>query len=167
MIVLIANIIDLLAAVIQTTSGALKQKTKILLVQILQLLMQAVSMALLGGITGAISNILSCIRNYVCYKGKLNKIWKAVFIAASIAMTILWNNQGLLGIIPAAVCTVYILFMDVKDPIKFKWLVTLSFVPWMVYHFMLKSYTGAALDVVTIIVNAITLFYMIRAKAKE
>ena len=129
MTVMIANIIDLLAAVIQTTSGALKQKTRILLVQILQLLMQAVSMALLGGITGAISNILSCIRNFVCYKGKLNYIWKAVFIAASIAMTILWNNQGLLGIIPAAVCTVYILFMDVKDPIKFKWLVTLSFVP--------------------------------------
>ena len=164
MTVLIANIIEVLGSVIQAASGAIKHKGKILLVQILQLLVQAVSMAMLGGITGAVSNVLSCFRNYLCYKEKLNTSWKAFFIAASIAMTILLNNQGLLGIIPAAVCTVYILFMDVKDPVKFKLLVTLSFVPWLVYHFMIKSYTGAFFDAVTIITNAVTLATMIKSK---
>ena len=63
MSVIAANIIDLLAAIIQIGSGAIKQKTKILIAQIIQLLMQAVSMLLLGGIIGAISNVLSCFRN--------------------------------------------------------------------------------------------------------
>ena len=164
--VIAANIIDLIAAIVQVGSGAIKKKSKILVVQTIQLLMQAVSMLLLGGVTGAVSNVLSCFRNYLCYKGRLNVIWKIVLITASIAMTIAINEQGLLGIIPAAVCTVYIIFMDVKDPIRFKLLVTLSFVPWAVYHFILKSYTGAIFDAATVVTNGITLARMIREKKK-
>ena len=164
MVVMAANIIDLIAAFIQVGSGSIKQKTRILIAQIIQLLMQAVSMLLLGGVTGAISNVLSCFRNYLCYKDKLSIFWKAVLIAASVGMTILLNDQGLLGIIPAAVCTVFIIFMDTKDPVKFKALVTLSFIPWMVYHFILKSYVGAAVDAATIIINSITLCSMIKAR---
>ena len=162
--VIAANIIDFIAAIIQVGSGAVKKKPRILVIQIIQLLMQAVSMLLLGGVTGAISNVLSCFRNFLCYKEKLNIIWKIVLIAASIAMTIIFNEQGLLGIIPAAVCTVYIIFMDIKDPIKFKLLVTLSFVPWAFYHFILKSYTGAIFDAATVVTNGVTLVGMIREK---
>ena len=164
MAIITANIIDFLAALIQVGSGSIKQKTRILLVQTVQLLMQAVSMLLLGGVTGAVSNVLSCYRNYLCYKDRLNTFWKILLIAASVAMTVLLNDQGLLGIIPVAVCTVYILLMDMKDPVKFKLLVTLSFIPWMVYHFVLKSYVGAFFDAATVISNAITLWVMIREK---
>ena len=164
MVIVIANIIDFVAAMIQVGSGAIKKKSKILVVQIVQLLMQAVSMLLLGGVTGAISNVLSCFRNYLCYKEKLNTMWKAILIIASIVMTIALNDQGLLGIIPVTVCTVYIIFMDVKDPIKFKLLVTLSFIPWVFYHFILKSYTGAFFDAASVFTNGITLFRMMKEK---
>ncbi len=164
MTVVVANIIDFVAALIQVGSGSIKKKSRILIVQTIQLLMQAVSMLILGGVTGAVSNVLSCYRNYLCYKEKLSTFWKIFLIAASILMTILLNEQGLLGIIPAAVCTVYIILMDVKDPIKFKLLVTLSFLPWMVYHFVLKSYIGAIFDAATVISNGITLYLMIREK---
>ena len=164
MTVIIANIIDFVAALIQVGSGSIRKKSKILAVQTVQLLMQAVSMLLLGGVTGAVSNVLSCYRNYLCYQDKLTNFWKGVLIAASIAMTVLLNEQGLLGIIPAAVCTVYILLMDLKDPVKFKLLVTLSFVPWLIYHFVLKSYVGAFFDGATVVTNALTLSAMIREK---
>lgn len=164
MIILIANIIDFVAALVQVASGSIKKKAKILGVQSVQLLMQAVSMLLLGGVTGAVSNVLSCYRNYLCYKDKLSGLWKGLLIAASVGMTVLLNEQGLLGIIPAAVCTVYILLMDMKDPVKFKLLVTLSFVPWMIYHFALKAYVGAFFDAATVITNTVTLFVMIREK---
>ena len=93
MSIIIANIIDFVAALVQVGSGAIKKKTKILAVQIIQLLMQAVSMLLLGGVTGAVNNVLSCFRNYLCYKEKLNLAWKIVLIAASIAMTTALNDQ--------------------------------------------------------------------------
>lgn len=162
MTIVIANAIDFLAALIQVGSGSIKKKSKILAVQTIQLLMQAVSMLLLGGVTGAVSNVLSCYRNYLCYRDKLTGFWKILLIAASILMTVLLNEQGLLGILPAVVCTIYIIFMDIKDPVKFKLLVTLSFVPWMVYHFVLKSYVGAIFDAATVITNGITLYVMIK-----
>ena len=164
MTIIIANVIDFIASGIQVVSGSIKSKSKILIVQIVQLLMQGVSMLLLGGITGAISNVLSCLRNYLCYKEKLNIFWKIGLIISSVAMTILLNDQGWLGIIPAATCTIYIIFMDMKDPLKFKLLVTLSFIPWMIYHFTLQSYVAAFFDAATIIANGITLFVMIKEK---
>ena len=63
---LIANIIDFLASMLMVASGSIKKKAQILAVQIIQLLMQSVSMLLLGGITGAVNNVLSCLRNYLC-----------------------------------------------------------------------------------------------------
>ena len=167
MTVIIANIIDFVAALIQTASGTIRQKQKILAVQILQLLLQATSMAMLGGMTGAVSNILSCWRNYLCYKDKLTAFKKFLLIAASILMTVLLNDQGIWGILPAAVCTVYILLMDVKDPVKFKLLVTVSFVPWMFYHFAIRSYVGAFFDFATIVTNSATLAAMIKSRRKE
>ena len=164
MTVIIANIIDFVASLLQVGSGAIKKKSKLLAVQTVQLLLQGISMLLVGGITGAISNVLSCYRNYLCYKEKLNRVWKGILIAASVAMTVFFNTQGWLGVIPVAVCTVYILLMDVKDPIKFKLLVTLSFVPWIVYHFVLQLYVAAIFDAVSVITSAVTLFIMMRGK---
>ena len=167
MTVIIANIIDLIAAGIQVASGSIRQKAKILVVQIVQLLLQGVSMLLLGGITGAVSNVLSCFRNYLCYKGKLSNLWKGILIAASVLLTVLLNEQGILGIIPAAVCTVYILLMDTKDAIRFKLLVTLTVLPWVVYHFALRAYVGAVVDIATIIANGVTLCQMIKEKSAK
>lgn len=160
MTILIANAIDFVAALLQVGSGFVKKKAKILIIQTIQLLMQGVSILLLGGVTGAVSNILSCYRNYLCYKDKLNNLWKFILIAASVVMTLLLNNQGLLGIMPAAICTVYIIFMDVKDPVKFKLLVTLTFIPWVFYHFALKAYVAAIFDVATVLTNGIALWQM-------
>ena len=167
MTVIIANIIDFIASLLQVGSGAIKKKSKLLAVQTVQLLLQGISMLLVGGITGAISNVLSCYRNYLCYKEKLNRVWKGILIAASVAMTVFFNTQGWLGVIPVAVCTVYILLMDVKDPIKFKLLVTLSFVPWIIYHFALKLYVAAIFDAVSVVTSAVTLCLMMRGKKRE
>ena len=63
-----------------------------------------------------------------------------------------------------AVCTVYILLMDMKDPIAFKLLVTLSFVPWVFYHFFVGLYVAAVFDGLSVLTNAVTLGIMIKEK---
>lgn len=158
--ILIANIIDFIASMVQIYSGTIKDKGKILLFQILQLGIQTISMLLLGAIPGAISNVLSCIRNYLCYKNIFTWPIKIILIVLSFILTILFNNQGLLGYLPFVVCTVYVLLMDIKDPVKFKLLVTLTFVPWVFYFFIIKSYTGAFFAAATVITNFYTLTKM-------
>ena len=54
------------------------------------------------------------------------------------------------------------MFMDMKDPVKFKFLVTLTTIPWFFYHFILKSYTGALCDAATVVINFITLHAMVK-----
>ena len=158
--IVIANVIDFIASMVQIYSGTLKDKGKILVVQILQLGLQTVSMVLLGAIPGAISNVLSCIRNYLCYKNIFTWPIKIILIVLSLILTVAFNNQGLLGYLPFVVCTVYVLFMDIKDPFKFKVLVTATFMPWIFYFFIIKSYTGAFFAATTVATNVWTLIQM-------
>jgi hypothetical protein len=62
------------------------------------------------------------------------------------------------------VSTVYIFFMDIKDPAKFKLLIALSYVPWLFYRLVLKAYVGAAVDAATILTNGATFYLMIKGK---
>ena len=158
--ILIANIIDLIASMVQIYSGTVKDKGKILLLQILQLGIQSVSMIILGASPGAISNVLSCIRNYLCYKNIFTWPIKIILILLSLILTVMFNNQGILGYLPFAVCTVYVLFMDIKDPFKFKLLVTLTFIPWIFYFLIIQSYTGAFFAAATVVTNLGTLLKM-------
>lgn len=162
--ILVANVIDLIASMVQLYTGTVKEKSKILLLQIVQLGTQTVSMLLLGAVPGAISNLLSCVRNYLCYKNVFTWPIKVALTAASFVLTVAFNNQGILGYLPFVVCTAYVLFMDMKDPLKFKLLVTLTFVPWVVYYLLIKSYTGAFFAAATVVTNFITLFKMKRAQ---
>lgn len=158
--IVIANVIDFIASMVQIYSGTIKDKGKILMLQIIQLGIQTISMLLLGAIPGAISNVLSCIRNYLCYKNIFTWPIKIALILISLVLTVPFNNQGLLGYLPFVVCTIYVLFMDIKDPFKFKVLVTLTFVPWVLYFFIIKSYTGAFFAAATVATNVWTLIKM-------
>ena len=83
--ILIGNIIALIASVLMVYSGYVKNKKKILIIQTIQIILFALSDLVLGGITGTIINIISSIRNILCYKGKLNIISKVILIILSVA----------------------------------------------------------------------------------
>ena len=96
----IGNLIALIASILMLYSGYIKKKQKIILVQTIQIGLSVLSNIVLGGITGAIINALSLIRNILCYKDKLNKIWKVVLILLSAILTLTFNNLGLVGLLP-------------------------------------------------------------------
>lgn len=164
--VVAANIIDLAASLVQVYSGVVKEKQKILFWQTIQLGLQIFSMCLLGAFTGAISNVLSVIRNILGYKDKINTPVKVILIGVQLVLTILFSDGTLISWVPFAVCAVYILFMDIKDPIRFKILVTLTFIPWIFYFLYFRSYTGSAFALITTIANLISLHQMIKASHK-
>ena len=159
--IVIANIIDFIASLIQIYTGMIKDKGKILVFQTIQLGIQIISMLLLGAVPGAISNVLSCVRNYLCYKNVFTWPIKIILIVLSLIVTVPFNNQGLLGYLPFVVCTIYVLLMDTKL------LCTLTFVPWVFYFFIIKSYTGAFFAASTVVTSTWTLIKMIRGKGEK
>lgn len=155
--IIIANIIAFIASILMTYTGILKKKSTIILVQTIQIALFVLSNLILGGITGAIVNAISCVRNILCYKDKLGKLSKTFIIISTVVLSLMFNNLGIIGLLPIIATVLYTLFMDVKDIIKFKYLSSFISLLWGIYDIVIKSYSSAFFDFLTIITTIISI----------
>ena len=155
---IIGNIIALIGSILMVCTGLIKKKDKIIFVQTIQIGLMIISNFVLGGITGAITNIISCIRNILCYKNKLNKIAKTLIIIASAICAILFSNTGFVSLLPLFCTIIYTLFMNIKDVIKFKWLIIFTMIIWLIYDIYIKSYTSSIFDFMSVITNMFSIY---------
>ena len=160
--VITGNIVALIASIIMVYTGYIKSKNKIIFVQTIQIILMVISNFILGGLTGAISNVIGCVRNILCYKDKLNNIAKGILIILAIIFSLGFNNLGLLGFLPLISTVVYIILMDLKDVIKFKYLIIFTMILWFVYDLYIKSYTSACFDFMTIVVSIVSIIQIKR-----
>lgn len=158
--IIIGNIIALIASLLMVYSGVIKQKKKILYIQTVQIGMSVVSNIILGGITGAIINALSCIRNILCYKNKLGLKEKILITILSLTLSLLFNNLGWIGFLPLISTITYLWLMNIEDVIKFKVLIIFTMVLWCVYDIYIKSYTSAVFDFMNAVANVVSIYQL-------
>lgn len=158
--IIIGNIIALVASILMVYSGVIKQKKKIIYVQTIQIGLLVISNFVLGGFTGAIINALSFIKNILCYKNKLGMKEKVIIITLSLILSLIFNNLGIIGLLPLISTVAYILLMDTKNVINFKVLTIVTLVLWLIYDINIKSYTSAIFDVMCVIANIIAIFQL-------
>lgn len=163
----IGNIIALIASLLMVYTGFIKKKDRILYVQTIQILLFVISSTILGGITGAIINALSCIRNILAYKDKLGIKAKLIIILLSIVLSLKFNNLGIIGLLPVVSSVLYIWLMNTKDIVKFKLLIIVTMIIWLIYDIYIKSYTSSIFDFATVIANCISIFQLIRSNNKN
>lgn len=156
--IIIGNIIALIASILMVYSGTSKQKKKILHFQTVQIGMLVISNIILGGITGAIINALSLIRNTLCYKDKLGLKEKVVITILATILTLKFNNLGYIGLLPLISTVTYIWLMNIKNVKRFKLLIIFTMLMWFIYDIVIKSYTSAIFDFINIVANIVTLF---------
>ena len=152
-----ANIIALTAAILMVYSGIIKKKSKILFIQTIQCGLSIISNILLGGISGAIINGVSCIRNILFYKNKLNTFIKIIISIITIIITIKFNNLKFIGLLPLISTLSYLWLMNTKNIIRFKLLIMFTMILWAIYDFSIKSYTSTIFDIGTFITNFISI----------
>jgi len=152
-----ANIIALIAAILMVYSGIIKKKSKILFIQTIQCGLSIISNILLGGISGAIINGVSCIRNILFYKNKLNTFIKIIISIITIIITIKFNNLKIIGLLPLISTLSYLWLMNTKNIIRFKLLIMFTMILWVIYNFSIKSYTSTIFDIGTFITNFISI----------
>lgn len=167
--IIIGNVIALIASLIMVYSGAIKNKKKILYFQSIQIGLSVISNIVLGGITGAIINALSFIRNILCYKDKLGLKEKVIITFLAVILSILFNNLGIIGYLPLISTVTYLWLMNTKDVIKFKYLIIFTMVLWSLYDLIIKSYTSFVFDIFTIVTNIISIIQINKKiiKSKE
>lgn len=165
--IIMGNIIALIASIIMVYSGFLKQKKTILYSQTIQIGLSVLSNIILGGITGAIINALNCVRNILCYKNKLGLKSKIILIFLATTLSLMFNNLGVIGLLPVISTITYILLMNTKDIINFKWLIIFTMLMWLIYDLFIKSYTSAIFDFMNIVANIISIIQIGLKNKKE
>lgn len=156
--IILGNVIALIASIFMVIAGTVKNKKKMIYIQSIQIFLFVLSNAVLGGITGVITNLVSFIRNILCYKEKFNFKIKIILIGISVLLSLFFNNLGLIGFLPLISTIIYTSLMDVKDVVKFKCLNILATSLWLVYDIFILSYTSALFDAMFIIANIITIY---------
>ncbi len=156
--IIISNIIALLASILMVCTGMAKTKKKTLSIQTTQIFLHTISNLIVGGITGTIINSLNIVRNVLCYKNKLNIIFKIILTILSIALSLSFNNIGIIGLLPLIASVSYIWLMNTKSIIKFKILIIFTMFLWLFYDITIKLYVTAIFDVATIIGTFISLY---------
>ena len=88
--IIIGNIIALIASLLMVFSGLEKKKEKMIYLQTVQIGLATISNIVLGGITGAVINALSCIRNILCYKNMLKFKEKILIVSLSVLFSFIF-----------------------------------------------------------------------------
>ena len=158
------NFVALLGSLIMVYLGTIKETKKIIFIQTIQISLFTLSTLILGGFSGTIVNAISVVRNILCYKDKLTNTAKAILILLCIPPCLIFNNLGILGLLPLIATVAFTCFMNVKSPIKLKFLLIITLILWVIYDVLIYSYTSAIFESFAIIAHSITVYQLLHKK---
>ncbi len=167
MSIIIGNIIGFIGSMFMILGGSIKDKTKSLMAQSMQLVCLAISNLVLGSISGFIISLISAFRNVLSFFNKLNKLMIGIIIVLMIVLTVKFNTLGFIGYLPLINNIVFILCMNTKDNVKFKWLTIFYMVLWLIHNVYIKAYSTSIFNTITIITSLITIYRIKSDKEKS
>ena len=137
-------------------SGVLKKKDRILITQSIQKAFSSVSNIVLKGYSGAIIHAVSIISYLLCYFGKLTVLARILITIVIVTLSVTFNNRGIIGFLPVISSCAYLWLLNIKDIVKFKYLLLFTIVLWCIYDFTIRSYTSFAFGIFSIITTSIS-----------
>lgn len=137
---------------------------RIIGIQTINLVLSTVAGILLQGYSGAVQDAVSLIRNLVVLTGRQNRVLSVLFVAASLILGFLFNNRGVIGVLPIVASVQYAVV--VLNPKTSEWILKASIffntVCWAIYSFYLYNYVNAIANVVI----AVTALYQLVVSKK-
>ena len=163
---LIGNILMLIASILMVCVGLLKSNKRIVALQTVQMVIMTIGDFFLGSVPGAISSILAIVRNILCYNQKLGIVSKIVLIVILSISSLLFNNIGLLVLIPIFATAIFTWFIDTEDIVVMKVLIIATSLCWTIHDAYIHAYTILPFDIITIISTTVSLFTVQKLKLK-
>lgn len=164
--IILGNTVALIGAAIMVLIGFIKSKEKMLAAQCLQFVVMGAGNLILGGMSGFIANMVSLVRNLICFKRPLGTVLKLVFIAIQIVLGMISGIDGLISWLPIITGCVFTWFIDLKDPVKFKILIIGCQIAWMFYDISIINYVSFAFDLFTVLTNLFGIWKIKTEKSK-
>ena len=152
-IIIIGNAISLAGAALMVAVGFLKTRRSILLTQCTMFGLMGTANIILGGMTGAVSSLVSIIRNLFCLKGPLTARFKLFIIMIQILLSVRVNTLGWIGWLPIISACFYTWMIDVKDEIMLKTVLIIAQSMWLIYDLAIHNYVAFTFDIFTMLSN--------------
>lgn len=166
--VILGNVISFIGAMIMISTGFIKKKNHILYAQCVQLGFMGTGNFILGGITGAISNVIGILRNLLGLHIKFTLAWKLLFISIEAVFVILFNKVGIIGWLPFVAAFIFITFLNTKNERVFKTAIIFSQIMWGLYDLYIMNYAAMTFDILTVGSNIVGIIAITRSiKASE
>ena len=148
---LAAQVLSLIGYVLMVVTGYIKKEKKMLRTQDVQLVFIIAMGVLLNAFSGIIINSIQIIKNEIYLRGKLNKYTKAVIVGLGIVMTLIFNNGGIAGWLPAVNLFIFTYFLGMGGAMGIKALIFITTCGWAIYDFSITNYVGFVFDILTLI----------------
>ncbi len=150
-IIVIGNIIGFVGSMFMVIGGYLKNKNNAIIAQTMQLFFLSISNLILGSVSGFINNLINCVRNVFSVKDKLTIPIKLIIIIISIILTVKYNNLGLIGYLPLINNIIFIICMNTKSDLNFKFLTIFYMALWLIHNLYIKAFTTSIFNIITIV----------------
>ena len=151
--IIIGNAISFAGAVLMVAIGLLKTRKSILLTQCTMFGLMGTANIILGGMTGAVSSLVSIIRNLFCLKGPLTVQFKLLIIMIQILLSVRVNTLGWIGWLPIISTCFYTWIIDVKDETMLKTVLIIAQSMWLIYDLAIHNYVAFTFDIFTMLSN--------------
>ena len=138
---IIGNIFSFLASLCTAVSVVKKNKTDFMYWQVGNTVFAILTNFVLLSYSGVTTNSVSLIRNVLAYKKKLSFLITLIILAISITLGLIYNNRGLIGILPvfsSAGYTLCIFLTKNEQQLRYALIADLSV--WATYYLYIQAY---------------------------
>lgn len=149
---IIGNILGLLCNMFCALSSFGKTKKKIMFMQCLDCTCGTLSDLALHGYSGALTQFINLVRNFLVYKGKETNTIKFIIMAITIIAGFAVNNMGILGLLPIIASIQYsltILYTNNPNYIRIGLAVNNLF--WLGYSIITLNYVSCIMTIIIIV----------------
>lgn len=147
----LGNAASFIGCAIMVLIGFIKEKKRILAVQMVQFSFQTVGHLLLGATSGFVAGIVSILRNLVFARTGGMRFWKIVFVTLQVVLTFAAGWPGVISLLPLAAGILFTWFLDTKSEVVLKTVIILTQVLWGIYDFHYRNIAGFAFDILTVL----------------
>ena len=160
------NACSLGAALADAFSSSRKSARSMLLIQCISQLLYATSAILLKGYSAAVQNLTSILRNIYFVQSKTNKYLEWFLILLPVVLGLIFNNRGLLGLLPVVANLEYslVMFFFKNDAAKLKLALAVCCAIFVVFYYFLTNYVGM---VMCLFIIASAVFSLLGTKKAE
>lgn len=155
----------MLAALCLAYSTFGNKKNKMMFWQAINAVFYGLSNLFLGAYSAVVTNILTLFRNTLQVKDKLNKTLTIIICLLMIAVGLIFNNLGWVGLLPILASVSYtICVYTLKSAQQMRIALIVNLLQWAIIDFIVKSYPMFVMDIIII---TVTFVNVLRCNKKE